>query len=71
MSRFYLTTETHHGRQYYRESGTINVGTEGECQFVNWTNRRSDAFGFKTAKAAQAMLSKLATFGVEYEVIKA
>jgi len=69
-SRFFLLRMSRFGREYYHESGTQDVGTPFEQEYVNWTRYRDCARGFRTMKQARRMADLLwSKFGQKVIVV--
>ena len=49
--RFFLRAKT----RYYHDSGTQDVGTEYEAEYINWTRYLDEARGFDSIRAARRM----------------
>ena len=53
QSRYFLLRRSRFaGTEYYHESGTQDVGTPDERDYINWTRYLDEAKGFRTVKAA-------------------
>jgi len=60
QGRFFLRRRSRvYGIEYYHESGTQNVGTPDEQDYINWTRYLDEARGFQKMKEARAMANLL------------
>lgn len=59
QSRFFLLKRSRSIREYYHESGTQDVATSHEQDYVNWTRYLDCARGFRTMKQARRMADLL------------
>lgn len=56
QSKYFLQRKSRFAdREYYHESGTQDVGTPDERDYINWTRYTDEARGFRTVKAAKKM----------------
>ena len=56
QSRYFLRKKSRFAnKEYYHESGTQDVGTPDERDYINWTHYIDEAHGFKTIREAMRM----------------
>ncbi len=71
QSRYFLRRKSRFAaKEYYHESGTQNVGTPDETEYINWTRYTDEARGFRTVKAAKKAASMIwDRFGQRVDVV--